>query len=64
MMRGLAMNDEDYLNGALIGSIITMIASLMIFVAIRDLGRGECEQDLPRAQQCELKWVKPESAKK
>lgn len=57
------MSDEDYLNGALIGSIITMIASLMIFVAIRDLGRSECEQDLPRAQQCELKWVKPVSAK-
>lgn len=63
MMRGLVMNDEDYLNGSLIGSIITMIASLMIFVAIRDLGRSECEQDLPRTQQCELKWVKPGRAK-
>lgn len=57
------MIDEDYLNGALISSIITMIASVMIFLAIRDIGRSECEQDLPRAQQCELKWVKPGSAK-
>lgn len=58
------MSDNDYVNGALISSVVTMIAALMIFLAVREIGKAECEQDLPRAQQCELKWVKPAGEKK
>ena len=53
------MSDNDYFNGALISSVVTMIAALMTFLAVREVGKAECEQGLPRAQQCELKWVKP-----
>lgn len=45
--------------GLFIGVVVTVFACLL-FV---NTGKEECEQYLPRTQECKLQWVKPELAK-
>lgn len=44
--------------------IVSSLVSAAIILLVINIGKEKCEQDSPRTQQCELKWVKPESAKK
>lgn len=39
------------------GFLIAMIFATVVATYIRDQGRDECEQKLPRAEQCIQQWV-------
>lgn len=41
------------------GTFLGICVGLLMAIVYSEVGRTECERDLPRTQQCVKKWIKP-----
>ena len=57
------MRREDFWAGATFGAILGMALITVWAIYLRDRGRDECDNKLPRSEKCVQIWV-PESATK
>lgn len=53
------MNWDAFVAGLFFGTLLCV----GVVAVSRDLGRSDCEKDLPRTQQCAQVWVPQESSK-
>ena len=51
------MSDMNFGEGFLGGVILCSLILTATFVAVRDQGRDECENKLPRTEKCVQVWV-------
>ena len=58
---GMLMGDFEggLYSGLVIGFLVTVFAAILF----ANNGKEDCEKDLPRTQECNLQWVKPEVSK-
>ncbi len=56
------MSHSNFGFGATAGALLGMLFTTGVAVAIRDQGREECDQKLPRTEKCVQQWV-PETTK-
>lgn len=52
------------MSDAAIGLAIGCLIGLLLAAGIRDVGRYDCEKNLPRTQECVKVWVPKEGAAK
>ena len=57
------MNKDDFWVGAIAGAIVGMLFIAGLSIYLRDRGREECDNKLPRTEKCVQVWV-PEARSK
>lgn len=57
------MNKDDFWGGAVVGAIVGMLLITAWSIYLRDRGRDECDNKLPRTEKCVQVWV-PEARSK
>lgn len=51
--------DDDFGIGICVGAAAAALIVALLATAMHYWGQNECQQHLPRTQQCEKKWVAP-----
>lgn len=54
---------RDFNSGLFAGLFIGVFVTVLGCLLIVNRGKGGCEKDLPRTQECTLQWVRPEVSK-